>query len=125
MTDMAFTVTFGVIAGYNHENLCMTDRVEIVSAFWQKHMNDVKERTGIRIGGVVQSSIVSYSPDDGCPENGEIAVTISGVFNSYWQDDYYQWLEKLQTIVKNVKKDLNQKTVTLVLSPATVIYMNK
>ncbi len=109
---MSFNATFGVNAGYDHENE-NTNAASIVSAEWQNQAAKVFGSLGIYISVVVVDSKTVYNKDWGCPTGGELTATVSSEANPEFVTDLDLWKNSVLLIVKAVKAALEQSTVVV------------
>ena len=113
MATAKFFATFGVVAGYGHENKVAKPADAIVAEAWQKAAATVFADTGIYVSAVVEPSKVVYHADWGCPVGGEVAATVSGVANPAFVQDLAAWKKAVLSVVKLVKSELQQSTVAV------------
>ena len=77
-----FEATFGVVAGYGHDNNgTAADSAAIVATAWREALEVEFTSSGILVGAVVSAGRVVYPADFGCPEDGEIVATVRGDAN--------------------------------------------
>ena len=118
---ICWKITIGVNSGYDLEEqvkMPMKDITEI----YLKTAEEVCAKTGVYISAVISESRTLYSPEWGCPEEGEYSYTLSGGCNPAFakQEEY---LKALNMIAKLLKERLKQSTLLLEISPANLIYM--
>lgn len=79
---LKFEVTFGVVAGYGHDNNGnVTDPAAIVATAWREALEAEFAYSGILVGATVSVGRVVYPADFGCPEDGEVVATVRGDAN--------------------------------------------
>ncbi len=79
---MKFEATFGVVAGYGHDNEGVAaDPAAIVARAWRAALEAEMTASGILVGAVICAGRVVYPTDFGCPEAGEIVATVRGDAN--------------------------------------------
>jgi len=109
-----FFATFGVVAGYHHENgVTPATAADMVAEAWQEAAADHFAAAGIYISAVVEPSKTVYHTDWGCPVGGEVTATVSGTANPAFVQDMAAWKQAVLTVVKAVKAKLQQSTVAV------------
>ena len=79
---LKFEVTFGVVAGYGHDNNgAAADPAAVVATAWREALEAEFAASGILVGAVVSAGRVVYPAGFGCPEDGEIVATVRGDAN--------------------------------------------
>ena len=63
-----------------------------------------------------------YKADWGCPEGGEMTYTLSAIRNPKFNDTSFEWKRCCRGIVRKLKKELNQSTVTSEFSEVDIEY---
>ena len=113
--------TIGVNGGYELEDQIKMP-MEDITEIYLKTAEEVRAETGVYISAVISESRTLYSPEWGCPEEGEYSYTLSGSCNPAFakQEEY---LHALNMIAKLLKERLKQSTLLLEISPANLIYM--
>lgn len=121
MTIKAVSV-IGVNEGYGHDNE-QVNAMQVLIDAWQKQADSVFELTGIYVSAVVSESRVVYKKEWGCPEGGEVVFTVESTMNESFIKDSHAWKEAVIKVVKAVKQELKQSTVTLEFSTVDMIYL--
>lgn len=79
---LKFEATFGLVAGYGHDNDGTTaDPAVVVARAWREALEAEFAASGILVGAVVSAGRVVYPADFGCPTDGEIVATVRGDAN--------------------------------------------
>jgi len=113
-----FSATFGVVAGYGHSNEDLTPALaqSIVAEKWQEAAAVIFTERNIYISSLVIPSKTVYHTDWGCPVGGEITAVVTGEANPEFTPDIAAWKEAVIAVVKLVKAELQQSTVSLTFS---------
>ena len=77
---LKFEATFGVVAGYGHDNAA-ADPATIVARAWREALEAEFSASAILVGAVVTAGRVVYPAGFGCPEDGEVVATVRGDAN--------------------------------------------
>jgi len=79
---LKFEATFGVAAGYGHDNATTAaDPAAVVASAWRVALEAEFTVSGILVGAVVSAGRVVYPASFGCPQDGEIVATVRGDAN--------------------------------------------
>lgn len=125
MKTVRFNASLGVVAGYGHGNHELTElsALQIAGAAWQKAAAKVMSETGTYVGAVMAPARTVYHTDWGCPEGGEITVSITGECNPE-----YTKLEDYKSAVLEVLREtaisLGQSTTQLTFQEVDFHYLD-
>ena len=78
---LKFEATFGIVAGYGHDNSTAADPATVVARAWRGALEAEFASSNILVGAVVTAGRVVYPADFGCPEDGEVVATVRGDAN--------------------------------------------
>lgn len=79
---LKFEATFGLVAGYGHDNNgTAADPAAVVATAWREALETEFVSSGILVGAVISAGRVVYPADFGCPTDGEIVATVRGDAN--------------------------------------------
>lgn len=116
MKTNEFTVTIGVVSGYQaeecKEKFNTMDKLELAKV-WQDEAWIENTKSGIYVSAVINYSQAIYATDWGCPIGGEPTFTLEGSRNPKFCTDEEVWKKSVRNIVMAVKRYFNQSTVTL------------
>ncbi len=76
-----FEATFGLAAGYGHDNADVADPATVVARAWREALEAEFSASGILVGAVVTAGRVVYPANFGCPADGEVVATVRGDAN--------------------------------------------
>jgi hypothetical protein len=109
---VAFSVVFGVAPGYYHENHVEEQPLELVASAWSRACEGEFQRSGINVGGFVSSGLIVYPLQFGCPEGGEIAVSVQGCSNPKFVDESKldAYADAVTRVADAVRGELKQTT---------------
>ncbi len=116
MKTLKFTATFGVVAGYGHNNDNEANAASLVAKTWQKAAAEMFAAKGIYVSAVVNESKTVYHESWGCPKGGEKTATVSGEANPAFVQDTTKWKQAVIEVCSLVKKELKQSTVAVSFS---------
>lgn len=111
MKALGFSATFGVVAGYGHDNNASAPAEVIVAAAWMAAMAEEFGTSGIAVGGVISPSRTAYLAVWGCPEGGEVTATVTGQSNPDFDKDVEVYKAAVLRMCAAVKAALQQNTV--------------
>lgn len=117
-----FTLNFAVEAGYAHENKSI-DLVK-VSEKLNEIANEVEEKTGLYISGMLSENKVIYKTDWGRPIGGENGLTYVSTANPAFVEDLQAWENACLEFAKQVKETFQQSTVTIIMKEVGITYLN-
>jgi hypothetical protein len=113
---LKFEATFGVVAGYGHDNEgTAADPAAVVARAWREALEAEFSASGILVGAVVTASRVVYPFDFGCPTDGEIVATVRGDANPKFvqPDKLDEFREAVIRVAEATKVALRQERVQL------------
>lgn len=114
--SISFKATFGINAGYGHDNANNGSAAAVVAKAWQEVAAEVFAATEIYISAVVGSSLTVYHTDWGCPEGGETTAAVHGEANPAFTENTEAWKEAVIEVCRLVKERLEQSTVAVSFS---------
>ena len=124
------SATFGVNAGYAHENETSVDLKKICE-LCKKVADEVMEQTGIYVSGTVSEARTFYKTDWGCPVGGEgtfvLMADCNPIFRSEDMDRHlyeYTWIKAFLAMVRLLKAELQQTTVLAKVGPIAYYFTN-
>lgn len=113
MKAIKFEISFGVVTGFESSNTPSNVALEKVIAAWKEAAINVFKETGIFVSAQFSAAIVVYAV--GPSLVSETVVSVSGISNPKFQAaDSYE--KSVHFVCEQVKKALEQKTATLILS---------
>lgn len=80
------------------------------------------EDTGIYVSAVVEPSRCLYHRDWGCPSGGEKTFTVSATRNPQFATEE-AWKNAALQVVRSLKEELQQSTVSVEFSEVDFIYL--
>jgi len=116
---LKFEATFGVVAGYGHDNNgSATDPVALVARAWREALEAEFSATGMLVGATVTAGRVVYPASFGCPEDGEVVATVRGDANPKFvePDKLGDFREAVIRVADATRKALQQERVQLSFS---------
>ncbi len=119
MNAVHWSATFGLLPGYHHDNAsAAVYRARFIEA-WSATMDRVLADTGFVISCVMNDSLVIYPKAFGCPEGGEVAVTVSGSSNpDHVKSPQFEDVKAaVEAVVCEVQQQMDQTTVRLEFAP--------
>lgn len=79
---LKFEATFGLVAGYGHDNSgAVADPAAVVARAWREALEAEFASSSILVGAVVSAGRVVYPANFGCPLDGEVVATVRGDAN--------------------------------------------
>jgi len=119
---LAFSATFGQIPGY--EGLATKQVDTIITDAWHEAMERERANSGILISAVLTPARVVYPTQFGCPQDGEIAVQVTGQSNPTFCSDTVAYGLAVARVCDTVRRALKQETVLLsIWSVQAVTYL--
>lgn len=118
------TIGWKCIVGTNKGyDLSLQKRISIddFSALCMRLAKKIYEDTNVYISMAVSESRILYNEEWGCPQGGEYTYTISGCCNTEFSPKE-EYLNALDIFVKELKKELEQSTVLLEITPVHIQY---
>ncbi|MFN0203123.1 MAG: hypothetical protein ACKVTZ_16475 [Bacteroidia bacterium] len=124
MKTIQFFATLGFVAGYFHENQSHEAQpVNEVARIWQQKAAEVYAESQIYIGAVCSLSQTVYHQDWGCPEGGEITVSITGTCNPlYTSTEHYK--ATTEEVLKRCALALQQSTAQVTFIEVDFTYLD-
>lgn len=116
---LKFEATYGIVAGYGHDNNdTVADPAAVVARAWRKALEAEFAASGILVGATVTAGRVVYPADFGCPEDGEIVATVRGDANLKFvggegQPSLAEFREAVIRVAEATKDALRQERVQL------------
>ena len=113
---LKFEVTFGLVAGYGHENNgTAADPAAVVASAWRKALEAEFASSGILVGAVVSAGRVVYPASFGCPAEGEVVATVRGDANPKFvpSDKLDAFREAVVRVAEATRVALRQERVQL------------
>ncbi len=115
-----WSCTVGINSGYelnDQKNM----PVDEIAGIYLEIAEEIRQETGVYISAVISESRLLYSPEWGCPKEGEYSYTLSGSCNlNFSKPEPY--LEALEKVMQKLKKRLKQKTLLVEIYPAKLNY---
>lgn len=125
---MYFTCVVGVRAGYAHGWLGRLRDwfrprqgwiLNRAAQVWGNAAAWVYRVDGIYVPAVILPGRVVYSTEWGCPPNGEDVIVFQGHGNPKFVKDSRAWRAAVVQIVRRLKEELGQRTVTVYFGDGT------
>lgn len=113
---LKFEATFGVVAGYGHENdTSAADPAALVARAWREALEGEFAASGILVGATVTAGRVVYPASFGCPEDGEVVATVRGDANPKFvePDKLDEFREAAIRVADATREALRQERVQL------------
>ena len=125
MKTIKFFASLGVVGGYGHNNVAITDAnaVAIAGKAWQQAAGAVMKKYGTYVGAVISPARTVYHKDWGCPVGGEITVAITGECNPVYTD-LTAYKAAVLKVLKRTAKKLGQSTTQLTFSEVEFEYLD-
>lgn len=117
-------ITTGVNEGYTGKNLVQDPLKKIVELWQQLALNEYAT-SGIYISAVATESKTIYNTAWGCPKDGEDTIVLTSIMNLEFISDREKWKQSVINIVTELKKILNQQTITIEFVKVDFIYMHQ
>lgn len=111
MSGVSFSVVFGVVRGYYHDN-ASPQAHEVVSSAWMVACEQERVRSGYVIGGFVSSGLTAYPKELGCPNGGEVCAIVQGSSNPKFldADKFDDYVKAVTRVADAVRTALGQST---------------
>lgn len=122
MKTEKYIAVVGVNPGYNGVN-SNGDASGTVAAVWQKAAREEFENSGIYVSAVVSAAKTVYNVDWGCPIGGEETAVVTVTRNSEFTKDADKFRAAVFAVVKTVKAELKQSTVTVEETATDLTYL--
>ena len=123
MTSFINTVTakanIGVCAGYNNTK----EEISDFSSYLQNKLEEICKETNIYVSFIVYPTTTVYKKEWGCPSGGEKTYNIESTRNPKFSKDEWGWKKDVMFIIKLLKNELKQSTITLQFIPVEMLYM--
>jgi hypothetical protein len=121
MKTIGAKINIGICEGYFHENKTEETNSfeELVKFFSLKVYNE----TGIYVSFVSYKTKTLYNADWGCPIGGEDTYNLETVANPQFVTNICLWKQSLLQIVRLLKRELKQSTVTVQFIEQDVLYI--
>ena len=118
MKATAFSVVFGVVPGYGHDNGLPegTTAEVLVACAWRESLEVEFASSNIVVGASVTPGRVVYPSSFGCPVDGEVIAIVSGNSNPKFvktEQDDFDFRNAVIRVVKETKSRLGQSRVQL------------
>jgi hypothetical protein len=123
LKSIKFFLTTGVTKGYFHENENFD--IEDITVIWQKLAQEKFDESGIYISALAFKSKAIYSEDWGCPKAGENTLTFTGSINPTFTKDVETWKKCVIEIATEIKKTLEQSTITVEFIECEINYLTE
>lgn len=114
--------TIGINPGYFHNNTAQENLVQF-NNLYMKVAAEVLEQTGIYISAVSTESKCLYHREWGCPDGGEETFSVTATRNPKFCPDSNNWVNSVVEVVKRLKAELKQSTVTIEFSKVQILYL--
>lgn len=118
-----FSVTFGLVPGYGHNNAIEGDPVTAVVIAWDTAAVAESAAGGLYVPAVATLSRAIYRREWGCPPGGAVTVTLSGARNPQYAIDPASWKQSVSRIAERVRIALRQATARLTFSGCGSLYL--
>ena len=125
MKTISFRIVIGVAEGYYHNVSGVAENALVykVATLWQKLAKEEFDKTFIYVSAVAQPGSVIYHTQWGCPTGGESVVVLSGSANPNFVKDLNKWRDTVVKLASELKKQLNQTTLTIEFFEADLVYL--
>lgn len=125
MNTLSASINIGVTEGYFHSNEGTEGTTGCFEELVKKASLDVFNKTNTYVSFVSYKSKTLYSNEWGCPIGGEDTYNLETVANPQFTPDLEQWKCNVISIVKILKAQLKQSTVTIQFSTTDVVYLTE
>lgn len=123
MNTLRFDATIGVTPGYGHQVVNDTSIVSMVR-LWKHLMEEERRVSGIYVPAVINKAIVAYGAAEGCPEDGEIVLTITGDRNPMRESaPPADWRQAVVRIMVALRAELKQTTCQVCFTETDMVYI--
>jgi hypothetical protein len=122
MKTYKITGSMGVVAGYGHDNNIKDDPVNIFVKVWQEISEKKFEETEVYVGAIAKEGRAIYSPNWGCPNEGEVVIEFSAECNPEFANPE-KWLKVAEEVIKEVKTSLKQTTCQYTIQEVEFKYL--
>ena len=112
-------ITIGTCAGYNNDK----EEIDDFEKYLYNKLEEISQNLGYYISFVVYKTKTIYKKDWGCPENGEKTYNLEATRNPEFNHDDNLWRSQVIEIIKILKKELKQTTVTIQFFNTDIIYL--
>jgi hypothetical protein len=125
MKKPKFKVTIGYQEGYDNlpGGLPPEEKFAAMVETWKKIAADTFKLLDIYVSATATPGVVLYHNDWGCPKNGEPVVTFEGVQHIVAEHDPEEFKEVVLEIVKEMRTEFKQSTITLEFGESDLIYI--
>jgi len=117
MFAMAFTVVFGVVPGYGHDNGLPegTAADALVAHAWREALEAEFAESNQLVGATVTAGRVVYPASFGCPKDGEVVAVVSGNSNPKFvpAEKLGEFRDAVIRVARATKSRLGQSRVQL------------
>lgn len=115
--------TIGINPGYFHNNNTVQGNLMQFNNLYMKVAAEVFEQTEIYISAVSTESRCLYHREWGCLDGGEETFTVTATRNPEFCPDPNKWVNSVVEVVKRLKTELKQSTVTIEFSKVQILYL--
>ena len=122
------TIKYEIVIGLdcepdNNSNRRFTISAEYVRYAWQKYAKDFYEENNVYVSSISLFGYALYHTDWGCPYEGEQCLSFHCTANPEFVKDMDMYEKGLLYIVKKLKKEFDQHTITITKIPSEVLYL--
>lgn len=118
-TSTSAKINIGICEGYNNDDEIVDDFED----YLQIKLEKISEELGFFISFIVYKTKTVYKKEWGCPEGGEKTYNLEATRNPVFNSDDSIWRDQIIRIVRILKEELKQSTVTLQFIPIDIVYM--
>lgn len=123
------TDKFEVVIGLPYDEFVNGRRESNVNKMidkWQEYAKEYYEKTDVYVSAIANEGKAVYNADWGCPLHGERVITFNCTANRAFIDTGSKlelYRKGIFYIIKKIKKDFDQHTITITQIPANVFYL--
>lgn len=122
MKSIKFVATIGINEGYSLADQNAVDMIAF-GELYKEVAKDVFESQGQYVSCSATPVKTLYHADWGCPVGGENCVMLTGICNPQFSE-ISAWRQAVLSVCKELKKQLNQSTVTVEFMESEIEYLN-
>lgn len=118
-TSTTAKINIGVCEGYNNTE----EQVNDFASYLQIKLEDISKELGFYISFIVYEVKTVYKKEWGCPDGGEKTYNLEATRNPVFNPDDNLWKDQVLQVIRFLKDDLKQSTVTIQFIPIEIVYM--
>lgn len=112
-------ICMGICEGYDNKN----EEVKDFEKYLQNKLEKIAEDLGFYISFIIYETKTIYKKEWGCPDGGEKTYNLEATRNPVFNSDDTIWRDQVLQVIRILKNDLKQSTVTLQFIPVEIVYM--